>query len=295
MTYKTPAALEMAVKAAAKTSPLDTGRAVSGFYFHRLLCRVFSKSDSPFVLKGGQSMLARTIHARATRDIDLLSEKSDVDTALDELKALAQVDLGDFVVFEFAGAEPIKVEDEYRSGLTVTFVPLLGAKRMQEVSIDLVVDQIPCGKCEVVRPADRIDVADIPTFDYRVYPVANSLADKLCAMVEKHDGRPSSRIKDLVDVAVYATTTDLVGSELCKWVHSEASVRGIKLPEKYSAPDEWKQLYAGAYRKMVQDTGLPSEYATIEKAETLAARLFDPVLRGEAHNSRWSHERLSWE
>lgn len=72
MAYKTPAALEMAVKAAAKASPLDTGRAVSGFYFHRLLCRVFSKPSSPFVLKGGQSMLARTMDARATQDIDLL-------------------------------------------------------------------------------------------------------------------------------------------------------------------------------------------------------------------------------
>mgnify|MGYP002246834635 CR=1 FL=1 len=75
MVCKTPAALEMAIKAAAKASPLETGRAVSGFYFHRLLCRVFSKPDSPFMLKGGQSMLARTMDARATRDIDLLSER----------------------------------------------------------------------------------------------------------------------------------------------------------------------------------------------------------------------------
>lgn len=37
MRYKTLAALEMAVKAAAKASPMDTGRAVTGFYFHRLL------------------------------------------------------------------------------------------------------------------------------------------------------------------------------------------------------------------------------------------------------------------
>ena len=61
MRYKTPAALEMAVKEAAKKSPLDTNRAIAGFYFHRLLCRVFSDPDSPFVLKGGQSVLARTV------------------------------------------------------------------------------------------------------------------------------------------------------------------------------------------------------------------------------------------
>jgi hypothetical protein len=36
MRYRTPAALEMAVKAAAKASPLDTNLAISGFHFHRL-------------------------------------------------------------------------------------------------------------------------------------------------------------------------------------------------------------------------------------------------------------------
>lgn len=105
--YKTPAALEMAVKAAAKASPLDT--------------------------------------------------------SLDELRTLAQTDLGDFVAFEFAGAEPIKVEDEYRSGLKVTFVPLLGGKRLQEVSIDLVVDRVASAEPEIVKPADRIEVTGIPT------------------------------------------------------------------------------------------------------------------------------------
>lgn len=51
MRYRTPAALEMAVKAAAKASPLDTNLAISGFYFHRLLCRVFSEKDRKFVQK----------------------------------------------------------------------------------------------------------------------------------------------------------------------------------------------------------------------------------------------------
>ncbi len=40
--HASPRALEMAVKEAARRSPLDTNRAVVEFYFHRLLCRVFS-------------------------------------------------------------------------------------------------------------------------------------------------------------------------------------------------------------------------------------------------------------
>ena len=248
MAYATPTALEMAVKAAAKASSLDTGRAVSGFYFHRFLCRIFSRQDTPFVLKGGQSMLARTANARATRDIDLLSEKADIDEALAELAA-----------------------------------------------IDLVFDRIAYGKSEVVEPADRIDVPDIPTFGYRIYPATSSLADKLCAMVEMHDGRPSSRVKDLVDVAVYAVTTDFDGGELCRRARIEATVRGIKLPEKYAAPMEWKRLYRGTFRKLVRQTGLPPEYAEIETAEALAASLLDPILSQEADGRRWYHENLGWE
>ena len=74
MEYSSPKALEMAVKDAAKASPLDTNRAIAGFYFHRLLYRVFSEPGTPFVLKGGQGMLARTADARATRDIDLATD-----------------------------------------------------------------------------------------------------------------------------------------------------------------------------------------------------------------------------
>ena len=96
MRYKTPAALEMAVKEAAKKSPLDTNRAIAGFHFHRLLCRVFGDPDSPFVLKGGQSVLARTVDARATRDIDLLARETSVEAAVADLRRLAGIGLDDF-------------------------------------------------------------------------------------------------------------------------------------------------------------------------------------------------------
>src|SRR5699024_8518549 len=90
--YSSPRALEMAVKEAAKRSAMDTNRAIAGFYFHRLLCRVFSNPCSPFVLKGGLGALARTTDARYTRDIDLATNSLDIDAAVDELRALASKD-----------------------------------------------------------------------------------------------------------------------------------------------------------------------------------------------------------
>lgn len=142
MRCKTPAALEMAVKEAARKSPLDTNRAIAGFYFHRLLCRVFSDPDSPFVLKGGQSVLARTVDARATRDIDLLARETSVEAAVADLRRLAGIGLDDFISFSFDKAEPIKAGDEYRSGMKVWFTPSLGGKSLQAVSVDLVVDEV---------------------------------------------------------------------------------------------------------------------------------------------------------
>ena len=201
MRYKTPAALEMAVKEAAKKSPLDTNRAIAGLYFHRLLCRVFSDPDSPFVLKGGQSVLARTVDARATRDIDLLARETSVEAAMADLRRLASVGLDDFISFSFDKAEPIKADDEYRSGMKVWFTPSLGGKSLQAVSVDLVVDGL---EPETITPADRLQIEDILVFDYRIHRAESALADKLLAMVEVHDGRPSSRVKDLVDVVVYA-------------------------------------------------------------------------------------------
>ena len=133
MEYKSASALEMAIKEMAKISPLDTNRAISGFYFHRFLCRVFANNNSAFVLKGGQSVLARTLNARATRDIDLVSAHQSIEEALNNLKLLAQRDLNDFIYFEFKNALPIKNEDDYRSGLSVKFTPIIGSKHMQDI------------------------------------------------------------------------------------------------------------------------------------------------------------------
>lgn len=84
MKYKDSRSLEMAIKAAAIASDVDTNKAIEGFYFDRFLCRVFSESEPAFVLKGGQSMLARTVAARATRDIDLVSQSLDIGEAIEE-------------------------------------------------------------------------------------------------------------------------------------------------------------------------------------------------------------------
>jgi hypothetical protein len=294
MRYKSAAALEMAIKAAAVASPIDTDRAMSAFYFHRLLCRVFADGNRSFVLKGGQAMLARTVDARATRDVDLLSSGASVDAAVDELVRLSEIDLGDFVTFEFAGSRPIMADDEYRDGASVEFVPMLGAKRMQPFSVDLVVDDVPLDDVECISPADRLEVEGLAVCDYPVYPIENTLADKFCGIVETHNGRPSSRVKDLVDIAVCAVTSEVDGGRLQRGLRREAAVRRISLGDGFKTPDAWGAPQARQFSKLCQRTGLPESLRDISAAAKLAGSLLDPAIRGEVEGLAWSPAKLEW-
>ena len=149
------------------------------------------------------------------------------------------------------------MEDEYRSGLLVVFQPTLGPKSLQPIPIDLVVDEVPLERAELVAPADRVDVEGLQICDYLVYPVENALADKLCALVERHDRRASSRVKDLVDIAIYAATCPIDGGKLREHVLREGAVRGIVLPEAFGIPDEWGAPHARQFEKLCSQTGLP--------------------------------------
>lgn len=295
MTYESAAALEMAVKAAAVASSLDTNRAISSFYFHRLLCRVFAGRNDAFILKGGHSMLARTVGARATRDIDLLARQGDLNTALERLKELAETDMGDFVTFEFAGSRPIKVEDEYRDGLSVQFVPFIGSKRMQRISVDLVVDEVPLEGAELIAPADRLDIGGLQTCDYLIYPLESAMADKLCALVETHDGRASSRVKDLVDIVICATTCLINGEKLQQRVRRETAIRKIALPRSFHVPESWGESHKKQFEKLCTQTGLSDSLKILGAATQLARELFDPALAGRADGMTWNPGTTTWE
>ena len=293
MGYSSPKALEMAVKDAAKASPLDTNRAIAGFYFHRLLYRVFSEPGTPFVLKGGQGMLARTIDARATRDIDLATDSLDVDAAVDELKRLAAKDSGDFVTFELRGVAPIKGEDEYRDGYTVVFDAFIGPKRVQRVSVDLVADSIAIGEPDYMAPADRIDVRGIPVCDYPVYPSARAVADKVCGIVERHGGRPSSRVKDLMDIAAYALTEDFDAEALGAALDREVSARHLSLGSEFALPEEWGDAHEAQYLKLAAQARMPLDISTLSGALAIAKELLDPIFSGSAAGL-WNHVARTW-
>lgn len=166
---------------------------------------------------------------------------------------------------------------------------------MQAIAIDLVIDEVPLEGAEAVSPADRIDVKGLDTCDYLVYPVGAALADKFCALAERHNGRASSRVKDLVDIVVYTLTCDIDGTDLQARLRREMAVRKIGPIESFAIPQEWANPQARQFAKLCAQTGIPTRLHDIGEASKLAAKLLDPALEQRCGGLCWDHESLNWE
>ena len=295
--YKSGRALEMAVKEKARQSGQDTNRAINDFYVGRLLERVFSQDEPQFVLKGGRSVLARTINARYTRDTDFLYKGENIREAADELKRLASLGLGDHIEFLFKSMEQIAQGQEYREGLRLTFeIVLDGTRSKGEATVDLVVDQVPSDDIERITPVNRLDISGLPTFDYYVCPAVYAIADKVCATLQLYAGRESSRVRDLVDLMVYLTTEALEGRRLTERLHGEARARHLAMPTEFRIPRNWHDgVYNRSHAKQAKEAKLPREYHDILAAELLVKTCVDPAIRKQVDSYYWSPEKLAWQ
>lgn len=288
-------ALEQAVKAAARKSGQDVGRAVEGFYAGRLLERVFSEERKPFVLKGGRGILARTVDARYTTDTDFLYRGDDLEEALGELKRLVSKDLGDRMEFRFVSADKIAATQEYRDGCRARFeVVLDGTRRKSEIAVDLVADPVELGKADLVTPANRLDVKGLAVFDYLVYPVERTVADKVCATMQAYGGRESSRVKDLVDLVLHVTRYGMAGSDLSRAIAREAGMRGINPLDAFRVPDSWRGPREGAYKKAASEAKIPDRWLGVADAERVVKKCVDPAISRQAEGLEWNPKKLEW-
>lgn len=293
--YRSALALEQAVRAAARRSGQDVGRAVEGFYAGRLLERVFSEERKPFVLKGGRGILARTVDARYTTDTDFLYKGDNLEEALGELKRLASKDLGDRMEFRFVSADKIAATQEYRNGCRARFeVVLDGTRRKSEIAIDLVADPVELGKADLVTPANRLDVKGLAVFDYLVYPVERTVADKVCATMQAYGGRESSRVKDLVDLVLHVTRYGMAGSDLSEAIEREAGMRRIGPLDAFKVPDSWRGPREGAYRRAAAEAKIPDRWIGVADAERVVKKCVDPAIRRQVEGLEWDPEALGW-
>ncbi len=296
--YPTPGGVEHAIKDAAKKAAaadpsLDVNRRIQLEYFNRFLSRVFSEgTDSEWVLKGGTGILARVPSTRSTRDIDLYRAGCTLAAALEDLIRLASIDLGDHFSFEHSGqTDSIDTGTQpYTEGYQVKFTIFIGAAAKGSLQVDLAVGAGITGNIVTTEPATALLLPRLTSHCYRLYPVVDQIADKVCATMTHYQDKASSREKDLVDLVILATTQDIDGTALRIALTTEARRRKMETFDHLTVPPTW----GPGYTKLSKPVPYCAAYPTAELAATLAVRLIDPTLSGEADGLVWSHQELAW-
>lgn len=295
--YATPAGVESAIKEAAQraaaTDPSLNARArIRIEHFDRFLSRVFSEAEeSSWVLEGGTGLLARVPSARATIDVDLHRREISLDSALRDLRRLAEIDLGDHFRFVYRRHD-VRLEGEgqpYADGCRVVFDVYIGAARKSPLKIDMVTGAGITAPIDSATPATALDLPRLIKHPYRLYPVVDQIADKVCASLTTYDGVPSSREKDLVDLVVLARTQNMAGTELHRAITTEANRRRMTLPQHFGIPSTWGRGYTKLAHDVPHCHGM-----SVSEAQQLVAQLIDPALGTGALGRTWSHEIQRW-
>jgi len=175
--------------------------------FDRLLTRLFSSSEQAFFLNGGYAMELRLKTARATKDIDLTSlkkmkGKNDLLSLmiLDDLRSLAQQDLGDFFVYRIGEAQ-IDLNNAPYGGARYPVTSLLDGKIFVRFQLDVGADVLVT-HIETVQGANWLDFCGIPPTTFYMISIEQQFAEKLHAYTLPRPLRSNTRVKDLVDMVL---------------------------------------------------------------------------------------------
>lgn len=296
--YQSAAAVEAAIRDAARNAfaadkSMSTQDRIRQEHFRRFLSRIFSeRDDSDWLLKGGTGVLARVASGRRTTDVDLFLANNTLDGALTELMRLASIDIGDFFRFVYTKHRSAVGGDQqtYTDGYSVDFDVYIGADKKEPLHVDLVVGAIITDEVTVTAPANHLDLPRLPNNDYRLYPIVDQIADKVCATMADYSGRPSSREKDLVDLVVIAKTQTLSADALGRAIDAEARARSLIPFTELTIPPTWGRLYA----KQAKDVPYCADYRTAHLAAEFMRTFIDMVLHDEVPGKIWSPDSLAW-
>lgn len=260
--------------------------------FHAILVRLGQSKQGQWIVKGGVALQLRLDPSRPSLDIDLAWAGNHLGhaAALADLRVTLKTPADDFFTFEL---DPRRASEDDAGSLVVPVIVRLGVTEYERFSIDIAPprEHIESELLENVEPP--LDLAQLGVASVALIAVEAQIADKVCAMHEQRTAGPSSRWRDLADIAMMSQQLDGIdASALTAAIQSEASRRPDKipngLPDSLQLPEaqltEWRRAWGKGGREVP---------VTIDEALTLGARFLDPILGGSA-TGNWQPESGSW-
>src|SRR3989344_3919170 len=252
--FKTSADFRKSLESRLKTMATEKGENLQRLRrkvaFDRLLARLFSSEKHNFFLKGGYAMELRLKTARTTKDIDLTSLKriKGEDNLLsimilEELRTLAQQDLGDFFVYRIGEAQ-LGLDNAPYGGARYPITALLDGRVFVRFQLDVGADAVVT-RTETMRGADWLGFCGIPSPIFAMISVEQQFAEKLHAYTLPRFERPNTRVKDLVDMVLLVKMRSMDFEVLKEALKLVFKVRQTPpLPQKIDMPLEaWEIPY----------------------------------------------------
>ena len=186
----------------ARERGVDPQEAYSTFF--RLMFTSALMEHDGWILKGGTNLLCRLKNPRNTLDLDLFRQGDrSVIASAQTLHTL--MDGRQVGRYTFRLGTPTAGLGEEADVLRLKVSVLDGTTAVESFNIDLSADIILNAEPDV-RQVLRGDNAVLPGYPaeirVRLYPIENQIADKLSAMYSKYGSGPSTRYRDLYDVAM---------------------------------------------------------------------------------------------
>ena len=255
--------------------------------YDRLLERLYLV-DEGWIIKGATALLARDIGVRGTIDIDVYREAARAIAEVD-LRRAAALDIGDWFRFELG---PPRAHAD-TGGVRLPVTALVGNTVWVQFHVDLVgTDLRMTGEPEDVPPLARVVMPDVEQHGYRAYPLVDHVADKVCAVIERHGPTeaPLTRFRDLVDLVAIVLAASVNAEAQIAALRSEAQRRGLRLSERFAVPD--RGLWEPGYGAEAGRSLLPTA-RTLDEALATVTPFLDPLLGGAAHG-RWDPRNARW-
>jgi Nucleotidyl transferase AbiEii toxin, Type IV TA system len=239
--------------------------------------------------KGWFALLLRLDPSRPSNDIDVTYVHSAGEHAI-ALRAL-EYDLGDFFGFEIVSVGD-ETEDRARR---VTVLCRLGAREFNRLRVDLAIPR-PDVDAEQIEVGPLSGVEELDTLPpVLVLSWSQQIAEKVCAIFERHGDAPSPRSRDLADLGIVAMQIDgLDGDSLIAALRQEEKRRRDRtlpegLPEVFALPPDQEKQWRSAFPKASRNAPI-----SFDEALERATALVEPLLNATAGGKRWDARLVSY-
>ncbi|RLY94028.1 hypothetical protein EAE32_01960 [Kocuria tytonicola] len=271
------------------------------FSFALLFRHLFEEDTGRWMVLGGNALLLRTGGGRFTQDVDLARDQE-----WESPEAL-QAELSETVtrnVTDPYRITVIRVQDHDRRDVhgygTKTAKAYLavhvGGLEFDRFTIDITQRRHVQWPVQYVTPQPVIEhkvLNELPPIP--VVPVENHMADKVCAMYERHAGpHPfSTRYRDLADLVRMVSDLSIDEERLAAMLRHEAHRRRMaELPRELVPPHElWVKEYPRAARAF---SGFPEQLRPLEASLHCAGRCLNPILSGAQTSGTWDPSARQW-